>query len=195
MYQKILSFARHRSAPVYLAALAFAESSFFRVPPDVLLCPMVFANRQRAWYYAILTTFAAVIGGVVGYAIGEFFFHLLYPYIVKFGYAELYQQIITWFRNWGSWTLIVASFTPIPYRSFTIVAGALHMPIIPFVVAIFFGRAVRYFTLAGVIVLGGNRAERFLQRYVDWVGWLFVALLLIGTVTAIFLYINHQVLR
>lgn len=192
LYEKLVKLAQHRSAPVALFLLGFAESSFFRVPPDILLAPMVFANRQRAWYYASLTTVAAVLGSLVGYSIGWFFFQLFEPYLIKFGYEVLYLQIVSWFQRWGSWALFVASFTPIPYRGFTIVAGALHLAMGPFLLATIAGRGLRYFLLTTMIVLGGERAERFIQRYIDFAGWVIVVAM-VSVIIFVLLINNNKI--
>lgn len=192
LYEKLMKLAQHRSAPAALFTLGFAESSFFRVPPDILLAPMVFANRDRAWYYASLTTFAAVLGSLAGYAIGWFFFKLIEPSLIKYGYDALYLQIVAWFQRWGSWALFIASFTPIPYRGFTIVAGALHLAMLPFLLATIAGRGLRYFLLTAMIVVGGERAERFIQRYIDLAGWVIVVAMVMGIIFTL-LVSNHKI--
>lgn len=180
VYNKLLDLSRHHHAPFYLSLLGVAESAFFRVPPDVLLIPMAFANRSKAWFYAGLTTLASLVGSCVGYSLGWFFFVLIHPYIIHFGYETVYQDIVVWFERWGSFAMFAASFSPIPFRSFTIIAGASHMAFLPFILATLLGRGCRYFLISGSIVLGGERAERFLQRYIDWLGWIVVVAVVIA---------------
>lgn len=179
LYEKVLFWARHRYAAWYLAALSFAESSFFPIPPDVMLAPMVLAQRQRAWRYAALTTVASVLGGVFGYLIGMFAFEMVEPWLHQFGYWGRYQTTVQWFAEWGFWVVILAGFSPIPYKLFTVAAGAVGMVFIPFVLASIIGRGGRFFLVAGLIWWGGERMDRMLRGYIDILGWLFVILALV----------------
>ncbi len=175
-----MAWARHRHAPWYLLALSIAESSFFPIPPDVMLAPMALGTREKAWFYAALTTLGSVIGGVLGYAMGFFAFELIQPWLIQAGYGEAYSKASEWFHVWGFWAILVAGFSPIPYKVFTIAAGALAMPFLPFVLASFIGRGARFFLLAGLMVWGGERMERALHVYIDRIGWATVALLIAG---------------
>lgn len=176
LYDMVLSWARHRYAPWYLAAMSFAESSFFPIPPDVMLAPMTLARPQYAWRYATLTTVASVLGGVFGYLIGMFAFELIEPWLHQFGYWETFQTTVEWFAEWGFWIVILAGFSPIPYKVFTIAAGTVGMVFIPFVLASIIGRGGRFFLVAGLIWWGGDRMDRLLRSYIDRLGWLFVIL-------------------
>lgn len=177
MYEATLRWARHPHAPWYLAGLSFAESSFFPVPPDVMLMPMSLAQPQRAWRFAAITTVASVLGGLAGYAIGYFALELVQPLIGEGGrWAEAYQRASAWFREWGFWAVFIAGFSPIPYKVFTISAGALAMAWLPFVVASGIGRGARFFLVAGLLAWGGERMERTIRRHVETMGWLLVAL-------------------
>ncbi len=176
MYEKTLYWARHRYAVWYLAALSFAESSFFPIPPDVMLAPMVLAKPQRAWHYALITTVASVLGGVFGYLVGMFAFDLIQPWLHQFGYWDTYLTTVEWFSEWGFWVVILAGFSPIPYKVFTVAAGTVSMVFIPFLLASLIGRGGRFFLVAGLIWWGGERMERLLRSYIDWLGWLFVIL-------------------
>lgn len=176
MYEKTLLWARHRYATWYLAALSFAESSFFPIPPDVMLAPMALARPQRAWHYAALTTVASVTGGIFGYLIGMFAFELIEPWLHQFGYWDRFQTSVEWFATWGFWVVVLAGFSPIPYKVFTIAAGTVGMVFIPFVLASIIGRGGRFFLVAGLIWWGGERMDRLLRSYIDRLGWLFVIL-------------------
>lgn len=175
-----MSWALHRHAQWYLAGLSFAESSFFPVPPDVMLAPMALADTGKAWRYALLTTLASVLGGVAGYLIGYFAFELVTPWIEAAGYSDRYQQAAAWFDVWGLWVVLLAGFAPIPYKLFTISAGVAAMALLPFVLASLVGRGARFFLLAALMVWGGERMEQLLRRYVDVLGWLLVLLLALG---------------
>jgi membrane protein YqaA with SNARE-associated domain len=169
-----MHWAQHPHAPRYLAGLSFAESSFFPVPPDVMLAPMALANRQRAWQYAALTTIFSVLGGLAGYAIGVFAFEFAQPWIETLGYWEAYLQVRDWFARWGFWAVFLAGFTPIPYKLFTIAAGVIAMALTPFILASLIGRGARFFLVAGLIVWGGERIQRLLVVYIDAIGWVLV---------------------
>ena len=180
LYARVMLWARHRHAPYYLAGLSFAESSFFPIPPDVMLAPMALARPDRAWHYAALTTATSVLGGVAGYAIGWLAFEAIEPLLHRAGYWPAYQTAKEWFDAWGFWAIFVAGFSPIPYKVFTIAAGVVGMPLLPFVVASTIGRGGRFFLVAGLMRWGGVRMEQALHRYVDRLGWLTLGLLAIA---------------
>ncbi len=176
LYERVMQWARHPHAEWYLGGLSFAESSFFPVPPDVMLAPMALARPERAWRLATLTTVASVLGGLAGYVIGVFAFELVEPLLSRVGYGDQYREVVSWFDTWGVWVVFVAGFSPIPYKLFTISAGALGMALLPFLLASTVGRGARFFIVAGLMYWGGARMEAALRRYVDAIGWAVVAL-------------------
>mgnify|MGYP001172893046 FL=1 len=180
LYRRAMAWSRHRHAPWYLGAVSFTESSFFPLPPDVMLAPMSLANPSRAWRFALLTTLASVVGGLFGYAIGYFAFDLIEPWLRESRYWAAYQTAEVWFEKWGFWAIFVAGFSPIPYKVFTIAAGALSMALLPFTLASIIGRGLRFFLVAGLMKWGGARMEALLHRYIDRLGWATVALVVIG---------------
>lgn len=180
LYDRVLGWAAHPKARWYLGGLSFAESSFFPIPPDVMLAPMTLARPVDAWRLALLTTLTSVAGGVLGYVIGYFALDLIEPWLVQAGYWEGYLQARTWFQTWGFWAVLAAGFSPIPYKLFTIAAGALAMFLPVFVLASIVGRGGRFFLVAGLIRWGGAPMEAHLRRNVEFLGWLFVGLLLIA---------------
>jgi len=175
LYDRVIVWSGHRHAERYLMALSFAESSFFPIPPDVMLAPMTLARPDRGWRFAFLTTIASVIGGIAGYTIGWFALDLIEPLLRSAGYWETYEHATQWFDEWGFWAILIAGFSPIPYKVFTIAGGALHMFLPGFVLASFLGRGARFFLVAGFLVVGGERMERRLRRHIDLLGWLTVA--------------------
>jgi membrane protein YqaA with SNARE-associated domain len=177
LYERALQWSRHRHAAWYLGGLSFAESSFFPIPPDVVLAPMCLAQPKRAWWFAALTTITSVAGGVFGYLIGYFAFDLIKPWIAGGNYWQAYQMAVDWFAEWGFWAVLIAGFSPIPYKAFTIAAGVLGMSMFPFVVASIVGRGGRFFLVAGLIKWGGSRMEGMLKNYIDRIGWITVLLL------------------
>jgi membrane protein YqaA with SNARE-associated domain len=168
--------AAHPRAPAWLAAISFTESSFFPVPPDVLLGPMALARPRRAWWLAGLTTVASVAGALVGYAIGAGLYQAVArPLIEAYGVSAEYRQVAQWFGSYGGWAVFLAGLTPIPYKVFTIAAGSLAMPLAPFVFASLAGRGLRFFALAAVAYFGGERLFHALERWSPALFWLGVA--------------------
>lgn len=189
LYDWTLKWAEHKLAPRVLAVITFAESVFFPIPPDVLLAPMVLAKPHKAWHYALITTIASVIGGVVGYLLGYFMFDAwIQPIIEQVGYQAKLDRAISWFEEWGVWVVFLAGFTPIPYKVFTISAGFLQMMFLPFLIASFIGRGMRFFLVAGLMHWGGEKMEKKLRQWVDVIGWAVVAIIVIAYV--IYKYLN-----
>lgn len=180
LYDRVIAWAGHRHAPRYLGALSFAESSFFPIPPDVMLAPMTLARPEFATRFALITTAASVAGGLAGYAIGYFALDLAEPWIRSAGYWDGYEQVRQWFERWGFWAVLAAGFSPIPYKLFTIAAGALAMFVPAFVFASVVGRGGRFFLVAYLIRWGGPSVEHHLRRHVEIIGWVVVALLVIA---------------
>jgi membrane protein YqaA with SNARE-associated domain len=142
-----------------------------------MLAPMCLAQPQRAWRLALLTTLASVAGGLFGYAIGHFAIDAVLPWLQESRYWPAYHTAVEWFERWGFWAVFIAGFSPIPYKVFTIAAGALSLALLPFAVASLIGRGARFFLVAGLMAWGGERMEAALNRYMDRLGWATVALL------------------
>lgn len=179
LYKKAMQWARHRHAPGYLAGLSFAESSFFPIPPDVMLAPMTMAKPDQAWRLAALTTIASVLGGLLGYLIGLFAFDQIAPHMQGTHYWDYYLKSKAWFDEWGFWAIFLAGFSPIPYKVFTITAGAISMALLPFVLASLIGRGARFFLVAALMAWGGEQMESVIGKYTDRIGWLMVILVVI----------------
>lgn len=177
LYDRVLTWARHPHAERYLAGLSFAESSFFPIPPDVMLAPMVLARPDRAFRLALVTTLASVAGGIAGYAIGYFALEAIEPVLAARGYDEAYATAQDWFVRYGFWSVLAAGFSPIPYKVFTIAAGAFGMLLPVFAVASVLGRGARFFLVAGLIKLGGAPMERQLRKHVDTLGWISIVVI------------------
>lgn len=177
LYDRVLAWSARPRARWYLGALSFAESSFFPVPPDVMLAPMTLARPDQAMRLALLTTVTSVAGGLLGYAIGYFALDMVEPLIHRAGYWEGYERVQSWFAEWGFWAVLAAGFSPIPYKLFTIAAGALAMALPPFALASLVGRGGRFFLVAALVRWGGPPMEARLRRNVEFLGWLLVGLL------------------
>ncbi|MGR8933429.1 MAG: YqaA family protein [Gammaproteobacteria bacterium] len=180
LYDKTLNLAKHRHAVKYLCAVSFAESSFFPVPPDIMLAPMALSQPDKAMRFALWTTIASVIGGIFGYAIGYFMFDTISPWLQTTHYWQNYLTAEAWFKEWGFWAVFIAGFSPIPYKVFTIAAGTLQMVFLPFVAASFVGRGGRFFLVAMLLAVGGQKLESKLRQYIDGIGWATIALIVIG---------------
>ena len=186
LYEKVITWSRHPHAERYLGGMSFAESSFFPIPPDVMLIPMCVAERHKAWRFALVTTVTSLLGGIAGYAIGYFLFEAVTPWLKDLGYWDAYQQGKAWFNDWGVWAVLVAGFSPIPYKIFTIAAGVAMLNLPAFILASFIGRGARFFLVAGLVVAGGEKMESMIRRYVETIGWAVVALaLLLGAYFAL----------
>jgi len=179
LYDRVIGWSRHRHAERYLAALSFAESSFFPIPPDVMLAPMTLARPERGWRFALTTTVASVLGGLAGFAIGWFALDLIQPLLLRLEYWDAYERASHWFDRWGFWAVLIAGFSPVPYKVFTIAAGALNMFLPGFILASVLGRGGRFFLVAGLLILGGAKMERGLRRHIDTLGWISVILVVL----------------
>jgi len=188
LYDKALNWSRHRHATKYLCALSFSESSFFPIPPDVMLAPMALARPEKAFRFAMLTTIFSVLGGMLGYGIGFFLFDSISPWLQGTHYWEKYLLAENWFKDWGFWAIFVAGFSPIPYKVFTIAAGALQMMFLPFVLASLVGRGARFFLVSLLLAAGGEKLESKLRQYMDVLGWAVVGLVVIGGLVYKYLY-------
>ena len=178
LYDRVIEWSAHRYAERYLAALSFAESSFFPVPVDVMLAPMCMANRPRSWRFALIATAFSVLGGLAGYWIGLSAFEAIEPWLRGSHYWASYETSRVWFDRYGVWVIFVAGFSPIPYKVFTIAGGvaALNLPL--FALASIIGRGARFFLVAGLIVLGGDKFETTLRHYIERIGWVTVGLVI-----------------
>jgi membrane protein YqaA with SNARE-associated domain len=145
-----------------------------------MLAPMVLAERSRAWSLALLTTIASVAGGLAGYVIGWLGLELIYPAIERVGYASYYLEAVEAFREHGIWFVIVAGFTPIPFKIITVAGGALLMPLPGFVVGSLVGRGARFYLVAALVWAGGERMAERLRGWVDAIGWGVIALLVVA---------------
>lgn len=185
LYARVLRHAASPNAPWWLVALAFAEASFFPLPPETLLVPMVLSRRDKAWVYAALCTVGSVTGGILGWIIGAFLLeHLALP-IVHFYHAEhTLAALQEKFRQWGVWIILFKGLTPIPYKFVTIASGMAHFALLPFVAASLVTRGVRFFLVAGLLWKFGAPIETFLERRLPLVMGVF-AVLLVGGVLAL----------
>jgi len=174
LYDKILYWSRHQHAVYYLAAVAFAEALVFPIPPDIMLVSMGLVKPQKAWIYALVTAVSSIAGGILGYLIGILCFDFIFPYLKLWGYEQTYLLVQGWFHVWGGWTIILASFMPIPFKILAISAGAMQMSFFSFIAAAIIGRGLRFFLVASLMFRLGERLEIVLRKYIDRIGWMVV---------------------
>ncbi len=165
LYDWVMGLARSRHAPRSLAIVSFAESSFFPIPPDVMLAPMVLANRDKAFLYAGICTIASVLGGLLGYAIGVFLEPVGMFILKLFGHPEGRQEFQHWFDQWGLGVILIKGLTPIPYKLVTITAGFARFDLFTFIWASVLTRGARFFAVAAVLkYLGPTMLQEFERR-------------------------------
>jgi membrane protein YqaA with SNARE-associated domain len=165
LYAWTMRLAGTRQAPAALAAISFAESSFFPIPPDVMLAPMVLARREKAFVYAAICTAASVVGGMLGYAIGVFLEPLGQTILRVFGHPEGQAEFQAWFDRWGLAVILIKGATPIPYKLVTITAGLARFDLFTFVWASILTRGVRFFAVAAILkYFGAAMLEEFERR-------------------------------
>jgi membrane protein YqaA with SNARE-associated domain len=178
-----MDLAGQRHALLALAAISFAESSIFPIPPDILLIPMILAARQRAWLIAGVCTAASVVGGVFGYAIGALLFDTVGQSIVEFyGYLDRYQEFRAGYEEWGAWIVAGAGFTPFPYKVITITSGVMQLDFAVFMIASIVSRGARFFLLAALLWYFGPPIRSFIERYLAQLTLVFFVLLFGGFV-------------
>ena len=180
MYNWVISWSEKKSAEYALAGLSFAESSFFPIPPDPLLIAMVTARPKKWLRLAAITTVASVIGGMLGYLLGRLIIEAIMPVIISAGYEGAYHTATEWFSNWGVWAVLIAGFTPVPYKIFTIAGGAAHMLLVPFLIGSIIGRGGRFFLVAYLMHHFGVRYKDKIEKYIDILGVAFIVLLVLG---------------
>lgn len=176
LYDKTLQWSSNRRAPLYLAGVAFAESSFFPIPPDVMLISMGLAIPKKSWYFAAITTLFSVLGGLFGYLIGHFCMEYIRPFVESTRYAADFNQVELWFHHYGTIIVFIAAFSPFPYKLFTIAAGGLSVPLFPFLFGSLLGRGTRFFLVSTLMYFSGERLHANLRAYIEWIGWSFIIL-------------------
>jgi membrane protein YqaA with SNARE-associated domain len=182
-YKHVMSWSAHPHATYYLGATSFAESSFFPIPVDVLLAPMCLARLEKAWWYATIATVFSVAGAVLGYYIGMFLFDQVAQPIIDFYHFESkFARVQELFNAYGIWIIFIAGFSPIPYKIFTITAGVAGMPLLPFILTSLVARAARFFLVAGLIRLGGDKISTVLEKRVEQIGWATVVIIIAGVI-------------
>jgi len=175
--------ASHKHAVPSLFGVSFVESSFFPIPPDIMLIPMVLANRAKAWFYAAVATVGSVLGGVFGYLIGYFLFDAIgKPMLDFYGYAEKFAKFSDQYNEYGAWIVFVFGVTPFPYKVITIASGATGLSIVMFLLASVLSRGLRFFVVAALLYWFGPSIRDFIEKRLGLVFTVFVVCLIGGFV-------------
>lgn len=187
-YDWMMRKAADEKAPWALGVVSFIESSFFPIPPDVMLIPMVMANRQKAWWYATIATVTSVLGGLLGYAIGYYLYEAVgIPILEFYGKANALDSFIAFVHDYGVPAVIIKGMTPIPYKVVTIAAGVAKMDLLAFIGASIIARAMRFYLVAGLLYFFGEPIRDFIEKRLTLVTTLFVVLLVGGFVAVKYL--------
>lgn len=181
IYDWTMGLAGHRHAVRWLAIVSFAESSFFPIPPDVMLIPMILAQRAHAWMLATLCTCASVFGGIAGYGIGFLLFESAgRPIVELYGYADEFARFQEYYQVYGAWIVAVFALTFLPYKVVTIASGVAALEPVSFITASVLGRGFRFFAAAAVLRYFGPQIRSFIEARLGLVTTAFVALLVAG---------------
>jgi len=181
LYDWTMKLAGHRRANWALAAVSFIESSVFPIPPDVMLIPMVLAQRHKAMLIAGICTVASVLGGLLGYAIGLYLFDAIgQPILDFYGYGEKFGSFQERYIEWGVWIVLIAGLTPFPYKVITIASGVAGLSLPVFLVASIVARGLRFSIVAALLWRFGEPIRDFIERYLGLLFILFMVLLIGG---------------
>ncbi len=181
LYDWVVGFAESPYGTWALFLIAFAESSFFPIPPDVLLIALALGAPRRSLWFASVCTAGSLLGAVGGYLIGLYFYALIgQPIVAFYGAEDAYLRVQHLYRDWDAVAVAIAGFTPIPYKVVTIAAGAFRINFLTFMLASAVSRAARFFLVAGLIYWFGPPIQRFIDRYFNLLTVVFTILLLGG---------------
>lgn len=189
IYDAVFHLSKEKGAVYWLFAVSFIESSFFPIPPDVMLIPMILAAPKKAWNLAGIATAGSVIGAYLGYAIGFYFFQLIAEPLLNFyGYLEKFNSFKELYNQYGAWIVFGAGITPFPYKIITIASGVVHMNLLVFTIASVIARGMRFFLVAWLLKQYGETMRVFIEKNLGWLSVVFL-ILLIGGFAAV-KYIN-----
>ena len=188
LYEWTIRMAEHPNAFWVLALVAFVESSFFPIPPDIIMIPMILAQPRRAWLIAGVALAASVLGGLLGYAIGALAFETIgEPILASLGKADSMAEFSTRFNNMGFWAVLTAGVTPFPFKVITIMSGWTGMPLATFIMTSILARALRFFVVAALLRTFGTPIRDFIESSLGFMFTLFVVILVAGFAAVKFL--------
>jgi membrane protein YqaA with SNARE-associated domain len=189
LYDWMMRNAKGKHAWRALAAFTFAEASFFPVPTDIMLIPMVMADRANAWKLGAWCTLWSVLGGIAGYAIGAFLYDSLGQWLIKvYGLAHSLDSFHDWYARYGAWVIVIKGFSPIPYKLVTIASGFAHYNFALFVLLSILTRGGRFMLVAGLLYWKGEEARRFIEKRLEATLFVFLAAVILGVVAVKYLF-------
>ena len=188
LYDFVLRQAASRHATTSLAVVSFTESSFFPIPPDVMLAPMVFARPERAYFYATVCTVASVLGAIAGYAIGYFLTPVGEMVLRLTGHGDGLEVMSRWYADYGHWVILGKGLTPIPFKLVTIASGVLHYAFVPFLIACTVTRAGRFFIVAALIKKFGPQIQPVIEKRLALFTVILLVVIVAGFVALKFLH-------
>ncbi len=181
LYDWTLRQSSKKLAPWFLAFISFVESSFFPIPPDIILIPMIIAKRTKAFIYASICTISSVIGGLFGYLIGFIFFNSIGIILVNvYGMSEYIENLKEYYNNYGVWFVLVAGFTPVPFKIITIASGLFQLNLFIFILCSFVARGLRFYLISGLLYLYGEAIKYFIEKYFNYLTIIFFIVFLGG---------------
>jgi len=181
LYNWTLSKAEHKYSSWILSLVAFTESSFFPIPPDILIIPMIIAKKTKAWSYAFICTLSSVLGGVAGYAIGFFFYNSIGIFIIDtYQLTNSFSTFENYYNQYGILIVLGAGFTPFPFKFITIASGVFNLNIYLFILTAIFARGLRFYLLAGLLFIFGEKIKKFIDQYFNILAILFFIILVVS---------------
>lgn len=181
LYDWVMGLAAHPQAALWLFIIAFMESSFFPIPPHIMLIPMVIANRAKAWWYATVVTVGSVLGGIGGYFIGYGLFEQIgKPVLDFYGMGEKFATFAQNYNEFGAWIVFTAGVTPFPYKVITIASGATQLNFMVFMLASIAARSLVFFAIAGLLYAFGQPIREFIEKRLGLMFTIFLVLLFGG---------------
>jgi membrane protein YqaA with SNARE-associated domain len=189
LYDWCIAAADKPHATWLLGAVSFVESSFFPVPPDVMLIPMAVARPDRAWFFATVCTLTSVAGGVLGYFIGAVLYDSVGHWLIQlYGYGSKVEAFREAYAYWGTWIILIKGLTPIPYKLVTITSGFAGYNFFLFVVLSLVTRGMRFYALAFLLNRYGDQARAIIEERLTFWATSFAVVLVAGIVAAVYLF-------
>lgn len=181
IYNAVINLSANKHALFWLFVISFVESSFFPIPPDIMLIPMILATPKQAWKIAGVCTLASVTGAYFGYIIGFYFFELVAePLLSFYGYLDKFNEFKNLYSEYGAWIVFGAGITPFPYKIITIASGVVHLNLFIFTIASIIARGLRFFVIAWLLKVYGEKMRSFIEKNLGWLSVLFLILLIGG---------------
>ena len=189
VYESMMENANKPQAMWIIGGISFAESSVFPLPPDLMMIPMILANRQRAWWIAFICSVTSVIGALVGYAIGYYFFTTIGQWVIEtYNLSNAFDWFQQEFQEKGFWIILAKGLTPIPFKLVTIASGAAQLNLTEFIIASVIARSFRFYLLAGLLWFFGEKARFYIDRYLGWIFGAILISLVLGVLVVKYLF-------